>query len=75
MRIIGLLLLLAGAFLLYKGIVREDSLAGKIDSAGTQVANRVDGGGRVTNHTLYLVSGGVLVVLGAVAALKRRSPV
>ncbi|QYM79416.1 DUF3185 family protein [Horticoccus luteus] len=72
MRILGIILILGGAFLLYKGFQREDSLAGKLDTASTKVANSVDGGTHVANHTLYLVGGGVLVVLGAVVALKRR---
>ena len=71
-KIIGIIILLVGVFLLYKGFARQDSLAGKMDAAGTEVANTVDGGSRVTNHTLYLVGGGVLVVVGAAVALKRR---
>lgn len=72
-RILGIIILLVGVFLVYKGLQREDSLAGKLDKAGSEVANTVDGGNRVPNHTLYLVGGGVLIVAGAVVALKRPS--
>jgi hypothetical protein len=72
-KVIGIIILLVGVFLVYKGLQREDSIAGKLDSAGAQMANTVDGGNRVPNHTLYLVGGGVLIVAGAVVALKRRS--
>ena len=72
-RILGIILLLVGVFLVYKGLQREDSLAGKLDKAGSEVANTVDGGNRVPNHTLYLVGGGVLIVAGAAVALKRPS--
>jgi hypothetical protein len=72
-KIIGLILILAGAFLIYRGINRQDSLAGKADSAGTSIANSVDGGTRTPTHTVWIVGGAVVAVAGLAIAARRSS--
>jgi hypothetical protein len=72
-KIIGLVLIVAGAFLIYKGINRQDSLAGKADSAGTSIANSVDGGTRTPTHTVWIVGGAVVAVAGLAIAARRSS--
>jgi hypothetical protein len=71
-KIIGIILIVVGGFLIYKGAVRKDSLVGGLDEAGTSVANKVDGGGRVPEHYYYLIGGGILVAVGIGATLGGR---
>jgi hypothetical protein len=68
---LGLLLVIIGGILLFQGFSRKDSLAGDAAEAGTKIANKVDGGTRVPEHTMYIVSGGVLVLAGAAALLRK----
>lgn len=72
-RIVGIVLILVGAYLIYAGVNRSHSLAGKVDSASTSVANSVDGGGHQTTQTVEIVAGGVLVILGLAVAVRRPS--
>jgi hypothetical protein len=71
--IIGIVLIVAGIALFLQGFNRKDSLIGKASEAGTAVANAVDGGARQPKHVIYMVVGGVLVVVG-VGAMVRRGP-
>ena len=63
-RIIGLILILAGGALLYQGVNRKDSIAGAASEVGTDIANAVDGGGRVPEHLYYIIGGGVVAAVG-----------
>lgn len=63
-KIIGIILILVGGFLIYKGVVREDSLAGGLEETGNQVANKIDGGSRIADHYYYLIGGGILAAVG-----------
>ena len=42
--IIGIVLIIAGGIIFFQGLSRKDSLAGQAASAGTNIANAVDGG-------------------------------
>jgi len=72
-KIIGIILIVVGGFLIYKGAMRKDSLAGSLAETGSEVANKVDGGSRIPNHYYYLIGGGILVAvgIGATAGAKR----
>ena len=72
-KIIGVLLIIVGGFLIFKGINRQDSLVGKADSAGTSIANSVDGGTRTPSHTVWIVGGAVVAVAGLAVAARRSS--
>ncbi|HEY3756496.1 MAG TPA: DUF3185 family protein [Opitutaceae bacterium] len=74
-KIIGLVLIILGGVLIYQGINRQDSIAGKLDSAGTSVANSVDGGSRTPTHTVWIVSGCILAVVGLVVAIRPSRPI
>ncbi len=63
-KIIGIILIVVGGFLIYKGAARKDSLAGGLAETGTDIANKVDGGSRVPEHYYYLIGGGILVAVG-----------
>ncbi|HZZ57947.1 MAG TPA: DUF3185 family protein [Opitutaceae bacterium] len=72
-KIIGIVLIVIGGFLIYKGVNRQDSLVGKVNSASDSVANSVDGGTRTPTHTVWIVGGSVLAVVGLVVAARRSS--
>ena len=69
--IIALALIVGGSALFYQGVNRKDSLAGRASDAGTKIANAVDGGARTPRHVVYMVVGGLLVVVGIGVATKR----
>jgi hypothetical protein len=70
-KIVGLVLLIAGGVLVFQGLSRKDSLLGQAAEVGTQVANKVDGGGRVAEHLVKIGGGAVLIVVGGVLLLRR----
>jgi hypothetical protein len=63
-RIVGIVLIVAGAIVFMMGLNRKNSLAGEAASVGTSVANSVDGGARTPQHVGYMVVGGILVLAG-----------
>ena len=69
-RIAGVVLMVLGGFLIFRGWSRHESLAGGAATLASKVANKVDGGGRVPDHVYYLAGGGVAVVAGAILALR-----
>lgn len=69
-KIIGIVLLLVGGALIYQGLSRKDSVVGAASEVGTDVANAVDGGGRIPKHVYYIIGGGVIAAVG-VGALVR----
>jgi predicted permease len=71
--IIGIVLIIAGIALFLQGLNRKDSLAGQAATAGTSIANSIDGGARTPKHVGYMVGGGALVVVGVVL-MARRGP-
>jgi hypothetical protein len=71
-KIIGIILIVVGGFLIFKGASRKDSLVGNLAETGTSVANTVDGGGRVPEHYYYLIGGGILVAVGIGATVRGR---
>ena len=71
--ILGIILIIAGIAVFIQGLNRKDSLVGQAASAGTNIANSIDGGARQPRHVVYMIVGGALVVIG-VGAMARRSP-
>lgn len=69
-KIIGIILIVVGGLLVFQGINRKDSVAGAASEIGTDVANAVDGGGRVPKHLFYIIGGGVIAAVG-IGALVR----
>ena len=69
-RIIGIILIVVGGFLIYKGVSRKDSLAGEASETTARIANKIDGGGRVPEHYYYLIGGGILAAVGIGATLR-----
>jgi len=63
-KIIGIILILCGGFLIYKGSERKDSIAGSVEKVSNDVANKVDGGSRIPDHTYYIIGGAVVAVVG-----------
>ncbi|CAM2926914.1 DUF3185 family protein [Rariglobus hedericola] len=69
-RIIGIILIVVGGFLIYQGIERKDSVAGAAAEVGTDVANAVDGKGRIPKHFYYIIGGGVIAAVGIGAVVR-----
>ena len=69
--IFGLVLIIAGIALFFQGLNRKDSLVGQAATAGTSIANSVDGGSRTPKHVGYMVGGGALVLVGIVVMSRR----
>jgi hypothetical protein len=74
-KIIGIIIIVLGGYLFSLGVSRQDSLVGHVSSTADSAANSVDGGMRTPKHVGYMVGGGALVIVGAVIAFRRRSPV
>lgn len=72
--IIGIVLIVAGVAAFVMGLNRRDSVAGQAAEATTSVANAIDGGVRQPNHIIYMVVGGVLVLVGVGFLAKRSGP-
>lgn len=70
MKILGLVILVLGAALLFQGISRKDSFVGHVATASTDVANSVDGGSRTPLHVTYIVGGAVLILAGAFVSFR-----
>jgi hypothetical protein len=69
-KIIGIVLILVGGALLYQGLNRKDSIVGAASEVGTDVANAVDGGGRVPEHLYYIIGGGIVAAVGVGVMLR-----
>jgi hypothetical protein len=63
-KIIGIILVLLGGVLVYQGLQRDDSIVGVASEVGTDVANAVDGKGRIPEHYYYIIGGGVIAAVG-----------
>ncbi len=71
--ILGLICIIAGIALFFAGLNRKDSLAGQAATAGTSIANSLDGGARTPKHVGFMIGGGALVLVG-VGVMFRRGP-
>ena len=70
-KIIGIVLLVVGGFLLVNGFNRQESIVGTASEMGTSMANAVDGGGRQPKHIMMMVGGGLLFIAGAAMTFRR----
>ena len=70
--IIALVAIALGGWLLYAGYQRQDSLAGRAESAISDVGRQLDGETRVPEHVWYYIGGGVLIVAGFASLTRRR---
>lgn len=73
--ILAIVLIIAGIGLFFMGLNRKDSLAGHAASAGTEIANSLDGGARQPKHVVYMIAGGALVLVGIGVAARRTSTI
>ena len=71
LKIVGIILIIAGGYLCYVGNQHRNSLAGGVETASVKLANKLDGKDRVADHTWYFVGGGALVVIGAFSLMRR----
>jgi hypothetical protein len=70
-KIIALLLVIAGAGLVWHGYQVRDSLKGKAQQVSSDVQKSWNGDTEITDATWFMIGGGVLIVVGAARALKR----
>jgi hypothetical protein len=71
--ILPLILIGGGIALIVFGTRRSESVTGIADEVGAKLANTWDGQARQPDHIWYYAGGGVLVLAGVVAAV-RKSP-
>jgi hypothetical protein len=71
--LLAVVLIALGGVLLYLGNERNDSVAGAAQAVGHDVASAFDGKTRITDHQLYYIGGGALILVGIVVALRRSS--
>jgi hypothetical protein len=71
--IIALVLIGLGVALIVAGSRRADSVEGLSDEIGAKIANKWDGKARQPEHVWYYAGGGVLILAGAVVALRKGS--
>jgi hypothetical protein len=68
--LVAVILIAAGAYLIYCGHRRADSIAGIAEKTGKDIADVFDGGIRRPNYIAYYAGGGALMVCGALVALR-----
>jgi hypothetical protein len=64
-KILSLAALVLGAWLLYLGYERQQSIAGKAENTMASIGQKIDGGDHTTTYVKYYVAGAALVVGGA----------
>jgi uncharacterized protein DUF3185 len=63
-KILSLLSLIAGIWLIYLGYERQLSLAGKADRTLSKIGTAIDGGDHTPTHVKYYVAGTALSIAG-----------
>jgi threonine/homoserine/homoserine lactone efflux protein len=63
-KLLSLLALLGGLWLLYLGYERQQSFAGSADQTLSKVGQKLDGGDHLTDATKFYLAGAVLTVGG-----------
>ncbi len=58
-KLLSVLALVAGAWLVYPGRVRQESLAGKADDSLSKLGQKIDGGGHTPVHIRNYAAGAV----------------
>jgi hypothetical protein len=72
-RVVGIVLIVIGGWLIYTGYRQADSLAGRTKTTLVDVKNSIDGKGRVARQYWYYGGGALLVVAGAAIGLRKRA--
>jgi hypothetical protein len=71
-KLIAIIILIAGVVLIYTGNERRHSLVGASESAGKEIASKVDGDTHFPKATLYISGGVVLVIVGGAMLFRGR---
>jgi len=70
-KILGIVLILVGGWLVYTGYNRAESIAGKTEAGLVDLKNEIDGKTRVADHVWFYIGGGVLIVVGGAIVLRK----
>jgi uncharacterized membrane protein YphA (DoxX/SURF4 family) len=70
-KIIALILIVVGAGLVWHGFQVRDSFKGKAQQVSSDVQKSLNGDVNITDATWFMIGGGVLVVVGAAAVVKK----
>lgn len=70
-RILGVVLLLAGGWLVFTGHNRAGSVAGKAQTNIAELKSEIDGKTRVPEHFWYYAGGAVLVLAGGWIVMRK----
>ena len=64
-KLLSLVALVAGIWLVYMGYERGESIAGKASDSISKLGQKIDGGDHMTTQTKYYLAGTVLLLGGA----------
>ncbi len=64
-KLLSLVALVLGIWLVYLGYERQQSLAGKAENTMASIGQKIDGGDHTTSYVKYYAAGAVLVLGGA----------
>jgi hypothetical protein len=64
-KLLSLVALVVGIWLVYLGYERQQSLAGKAENTMASIGQKIDGGDHTTSYVKYYVAGAVLVLGGS----------
>jgi hypothetical protein len=65
-KLLSLVALVVGVWLIYLGYERQLSLAGKADRTLSRLGTAIDGGDHTPTHVKYYVAGGLLTLTGVI---------
>jgi hypothetical protein len=70
-KILGIVLILGGGWLVYTGYNRAESIAGKTAAGLVDLKNEIDGKARVADHVWYYAGGAVLIIAGGAMVMRK----
>jgi len=70
-KIIGIVFILVGGWLVYTGYNRAESLGGKTEAGLADLKSEIDGKARIADHVWYYAGGALLILAGGVMVLRK----
>ncbi|HUG09703.1 MAG TPA: DUF3185 family protein [Opitutaceae bacterium] len=70
-KLLGIVLIVGGGWLVYTGYNRSESIAGKTEEGLADLKNEIDGKARVADHVWYYAGGALLIVVGGAMVMRK----